>query len=46
MRRAHRVAHRLAWPILALAVLFGLVMAYALRPPPEPSEPLAQDGQR
>jgi hypothetical protein len=35
MRRAHRSAHRLVWPILVLAVVFGVVMALALRPPPD-----------
>jgi hypothetical protein len=35
MRRAHLLAHRLIWPVLALAVLFGLAMALALRPPPD-----------
>jgi hypothetical protein len=42
MTRAHRFVHRLVWPVLALATLFGLVMALALRPPPEkpvPDEP-------
>jgi hypothetical protein len=35
MRRSHRTAHRLIWPLLAVAVSFGLVMALVLRPPPE-----------
>lgn len=34
MRRAHRAAHRRLWPILALAILFGVAMALALRAPP------------
>jgi hypothetical protein len=36
MRRAHRAFHRSIWPILAVAVALGFVMALALRPPPEP----------
>jgi hypothetical protein len=39
MRRAHRFVHRLVWPVLTLAVLFGLVTALALRPPPEEPAP-------
>jgi len=35
MRRAHRSVHRLVWPILALAVMFGVVTALALRAPPD-----------
>jgi len=34
MRRAHRKVHRAVWPVLALAVLFGLGAALWLRPPP------------
>jgi len=47
MRRGHRFAHRLVWPLLALVVLFGLVMAQALRPPAEetPSEAPAQESR-
>jgi len=44
MRRAHRAFHRTIWPILAVVVALGFVMALALRPPPEPP-PTAQ-GQR
>jgi hypothetical protein len=36
MRKAHRTAHRRVWPILALLVGAGLVLALALRPPPDP----------
>jgi len=35
MRRAHRSVHRLVWPFLAFAVMFGIVTALALRPPPD-----------
>jgi hypothetical protein len=36
MTRSHRFAHRLIWPALAIAVVLGLTMALALRPPPDP----------
>jgi len=36
MTRSHRFVHRLIWPVLAVAVVFGLTMALALRPPPDP----------
>jgi hypothetical protein len=36
MRRAHRRVHRLVWPFLGLAVVFGVIAALALRPPPDP----------
>lgn len=35
MRRPHRALHRKAWPLLGLAVGAALVLALALRPPPE-----------
>ena len=35
MTRSHRFAHRLIWPALAVAVVLGLTMALALRPPPD-----------
>jgi hypothetical protein len=35
MRRIHRAVHRMVWPLLALAVMFGVAMALALRPPPD-----------
>jgi hypothetical protein len=35
MTRAHRLAHRALWPMLALLVGFGFAMALHLRPPPE-----------
>jgi hypothetical protein len=38
MTRAHRSLHRIVWPILALAVALGVVLALWLRPPPEPGE--------
>lgn len=36
MTRSHRALHRLLWPMLALAVGLGFVMALALRPAEEP----------
>lgn len=33
MRRPHRAAHRMLWPVLALAVLVGFTLALAWRPP-------------
>ncbi|HEY8267967.1 MAG TPA: hypothetical protein VIG34_04835 [Xanthobacteraceae bacterium] len=36
MRRPHRKAHRLIWPVLALVLAFGFVMALMLRAPAEP----------
>jgi hypothetical protein len=39
MRRAHRSAHRVLWPVLALVVALGLAMALILRPPPEARAP-------
>jgi hypothetical protein len=44
MTRSHRFAHRLIWPALAVAVVLGLTMALALRPPPDP--PAAADPAR
>jgi hypothetical protein len=35
MTRTHRSLHRLVWPILALLVVIGVVLALWLRPPPE-----------
>jgi hypothetical protein len=35
MTRSHRLAHRLIWPVLAVAVALGFGLALALRPPPE-----------
>jgi hypothetical protein len=40
MKRAQRAAHRMIWPILTLLVVFGVIMALFLRPPPE-DEPSA-----
>jgi hypothetical protein len=34
MTRKHRSVHRALWPIVALVVCFGLVMALVLRAPP------------
>jgi len=36
MTRSHRLAHRLIWPVLAVAIGLGVVMALALRPLPDP----------
>ena len=38
MTRRHRSLHRALWPILALAVGLGFVLALWLRPPPEPGQ--------
>ncbi|HEY2135499.1 MAG TPA: hypothetical protein VGH49_06400 [Xanthobacteraceae bacterium] len=35
MTRQHRSLHRILWPILALAVAVGFVLALWLRPPPD-----------
>jgi hypothetical protein len=35
MTRTHRSLHRLIWPLLALLVVLGVVLALSLRPPPE-----------
>jgi hypothetical protein len=35
MTRRHRSLHRLLWPVLALLVAVGFVLALWLRPPPE-----------
>jgi len=36
MTRGHRTVHRMLWPVLALLVAFGFMMALVKRPPPEP----------
>jgi hypothetical protein len=38
MTRRHRFLHRVLWPILALVVAAGFVLALWLRPPPEPGQ--------
>jgi hypothetical protein len=43
MTRSHRFVHRLIWPALAIAIAFGVTMALALRPPPDP--PAATGGK-
>lgn len=35
MTRTHRALHRVIWPIIALLVVIGVVLALWLRPPPE-----------
>src|SRR5262245_16218680 len=38
MRRAHRTAHRMLWPVLALLVGLGLTLSLVMRaPPPAPT---------
>jgi len=47
MRRAHRTAHRVLWPALALLVGIAFAMSLVLRaPPPAPAPPAAVEGQR
>jgi nitrate reductase NapE component len=43
MRRAHRSFHRVLWPVLALAVALGFIMALVLRPPPGTPAATAQE---
>jgi hypothetical protein len=38
MTRRHRSLHRLLWPILAILVAVGFVLALWLRPPPDPGQ--------
>jgi hypothetical protein len=38
MTRQHRSLHGALWPILALLVAVGFVLALWLRPPPEPGQ--------
>jgi hypothetical protein len=45
MKRAHRIAHRMLWPVLALLVGLGLTTALTMRAPP-PVPPAAVEGQR
>ena len=35
MTRTHRALHRIVWPILAVLVALGVVLALWLRPPPD-----------
>jgi hypothetical protein len=35
MTRTHRALHRVVWPILALLVALGVLLALWLRPPPD-----------
>ena len=39
MTRAHRIVHRLLWPVLAVLITLGVTMALVLRPPPDVDEP-------
>jgi len=46
MKRAHRTAHRLLWPALALLIGAALALSLVLRaPPPVPSPPAAVERQ-
>jgi hypothetical protein len=45
MKRSHRTAHRLLWPLLALLVGLGVTMALLLRAPPPPP-PAAIESQQ
>ena len=44
MKRAHRTAHRMLWPALALLVGIALTAALVMRAPPVPHA--AVEGQR
>lgn len=44
MTRSHRFAHRLIWPVLAVAVALGFGLALTWRPPPDPP-PAATEGR-
>ncbi len=46
MRRAHRTAHRMFWPALAVLVGIALAMSLVMRAPPPPPPPAAIEGQR
>ena len=46
MRRAHRTAHRMLWPALALLVGVAVAMSLVMRAPPPPATPAAIEGQR
>jgi hypothetical protein len=35
MRRTHRTVHRIVWPVIGTLLLFGVVAALIVRPPPE-----------
>jgi hypothetical protein len=39
MTRSQQTVHRALWPVLALAVAFGLAMALMLRAPPDVKAP-------
>ena len=47
MTRSHRVAHRLLWPVLALSVGLGFMLALAWRPPAaQEAAPAAKEQRR
>jgi hypothetical protein len=39
MTRKHRAVHRVLWPLLAVVVCLGFVMALVLRAPPQLENP-------
>jgi hypothetical protein len=39
MTRAHRMVHRVLWPVLALAVAIGFAAALYFRPPLQTAAP-------
>ena len=47
MTRTHRAVHRVIWPVLAIGICFGFLMALALRaPPPVQAPPAAQENAK
>lgn len=42
MTRTHRFLHRLIWPVLAIAVGFGLTAALVMRAPAPPAQEQAR----
>jgi hypothetical protein len=44
MTRTHRSVHRVLWPILAVLVALGFVMAIIKRAPPPPQTSVAISG--
>jgi hypothetical protein len=46
MTRTHRRLHRIVWPILALIVALGVLLALWLRPPPDHAAAPAVQSER
>jgi hypothetical protein len=46
MRRAHRTAHRIIWPVLVVVTTISFLLGFALRPPPEEPPPQVQGERR